>query len=660
MLSSKDDNFLHSRQPFFLKWYLGDIIGEGSSGTIYEITDNEGNHCALKVIPITIDDGTNSFTLQNQDSLSNEAYLEEITGKILSEVRVMQKLEHHAGIVKYHEYDVMEAPDSSSRFILIKMDLLQPLNKVVRIRESEFSEKEVITMGIDLLSSLSECRKNNIIHRDIKPSNIFVTEDNQYLLGDFGSAILLEKTMMASHTGTLAYMAPEMAAGQSFNSTVDIYSLGIVMYQLLNNRRLPFLNDNFKFADIEAAVEKRLSGALLPCPENADEELGKIIYKMCAYSPKDRYTSPEECLKDLKNYLKYGQSTRKNRIKVKPLVVSALLFILLLLAGSTLLQTPGPKITAGITSGNVNSSGAIASDDEWLYYSQDVSGERGIRVSKDGRQKEVLCNYTMHDINVTDDYLVFSSRYTPIEIPGGPSYTCITGLYRMNKDGSDFTRLDNASSVNPVVYGEYVYYFKCIDDSNILSRIPITGGTAETLAEFDKYTFNFYPYEDQLYIYDYAADQLIAFDLNNGTKTVIINQPIDCFCIENGLLYCLGFNNEIYIHKINASAPTAINLENATIITFPYAIYEFNVSNNVIYVSSNVTASWDNEADQDGIWRVNNDGSDLKQIYTGNAAQLQIVDETLYFEDNAAIYRMDLDGKNVQAFDEITLFYMLN
>lgn len=57
---------------------------------------------------------------------------------------------------------------------------------------------------------------------------------------------------------------------------------------------------------------------------------------------------------------------------------------------------------------------------------------------------------------------------------------------------------------------------------------------------------------------------------------------------------------------------------------------------------------------------MNNDGSDLKQIYTGNAAQLQIVDETLYFEDNAAIYRMDLDGKNVQAFDEITLFYMLN
>lgn len=665
MLSSKDDQFLRSRQPFFLKWYLGDIIGEGSSGTVYEITDSEGNHCALKIIPITINDGTNSLTLQNQNSISTEAYLEEITSEILSEVRVMQTLEHNGGIVKYHEYDVIEAPDSSSRFILIKMDLLQPLNRTVRIRESEFSEREVVTMGIDLLTSLSECRKHNIIHRDIKPSNIFVTEDNRYLLGDFGSARLLEKTMMASHKGTLAYMAPEIAAGQTFNSTVDIYSLGIMMYQLLNNCRLPFLNDSFKFTDIEAAVEKRLSGALLPCPENADEELGKIIRKMCAYSPKDRYTSPEECLKDLKDYLKYGKSGRKNIIKIKPLAISAILLVLLLLAGSTFIKTSEPESTVGITSGNVNSSGAIASDNNWLYYSQDVSGERGIRVSKDGSQKEVLCNYTMHDINVTDDYLVFSSRCTPIDTPEGPSYTYITGLYRMNKDGSDFTCLDNDSSLNPVVYGEYVYYFKCIEDSNILSRIPITGGTAETLAEFDKYTFHFYPYEDQLYIYDNEAYQLIALDPDKGTKTVIINQSIGDFCIENGLLYCSppgpkGFNNEIYIHKINASAPTAINLENAAIITFPYPIYEFNVSNDVIYATSNVTASWNNEADRDGIWRVNNDGSDLEQIYTGNAVQLQIIDESLYFEDNADIYRMDLDGKNLSAFEDITLFYMLD
>lgn len=665
MLSSKDDKFLRSRQPLFQKWYLEDTIGEGSSGTVYKITDNEGNYCALKVIPVTMEKEIHPLPAKEQAFLSEKTYLEEMTSEILSEVRVMQKLKHNTGIVKYHEYDELEAPDSASRFILIKMDLLQPFNKVLRIRESEFSEKEVITMGIDLLTSLCECRKHNIIHRDIKPSNIFVAEDNRYLLGDFGSARLLEKTMMASHTGTLAYMAPEIAAGQTFNSSVDIYSLGIMMYQLLNNRKLPFLNDTFKFADIEAAVEKRLSGAVLPCPENAEDELGKIICKMCAYSPKDRYTSPEECLTALKSYLKYGKAHIKTRINFKPPVIFAFLLIILLFGGSTLIKTPGPKSIAGITSGNVNSSGAVASDDKWLYYSQDISGERGIRVSKEDGQKEVLCNYTMHDINITDDYLVFSSRCTPIDIPEGPSYTYITGLYRMNKDGSNFVCLDNDSILNPVVYGKYVYYFKATDGSNTLCRIPITGGTAETLAEFDKHTFHFYPYEDQLYIYDNEAYQLIALDPDSGTKTVIINQSIGDFCIENGLLYCSppgpkGFNNEIYIHKINASAPTAINLENAAIITFPYPIYEFNVSNDVIYASSNVTASWNNEADQDGIWRINNDGSDLKQIYTGNALQLQIIDQTLYFEDNANIYRMDLDGKNLSSFDDITLFYMLD
>lgn len=665
MFSSKNEQFLHSMEPLFGSWYLEDTIGEGSSGTVYKITDKKEGCCALKVIPVTLDDGINPLSFEKQDSLSKEAYLDEITNDILSEVKVMQTLERHEGIIKYQEYDILEMPDSYVRFILIKMELLNPLNKILRMRESEFTNQDTARIGIELLRSLSECRSYNIIHRDIKPSNIFVTNDNRYLLGDFGSARLLEKTMMASHKGTLAYMAPEMAAGQSFNATVDIYSLGLVLYQLLNNRRLPFLDSSFKFADIEISIEKRLSGVSFPYPENADRELGFIICKMCAYSPKDRYSSPEECLADLESYLKHGKIKRKTGKKLKAAIGGAFLLAILLTGIGIFSFNRNDKPVPCITSGNVNSTGAIASDDEWLYYSQDVPGQFGIRVSKQDGQKEVLCNYIMHCINVTKYYVVFASKYTPIKSDDKSSRTYVTGLYRMNKDGSNLTCLDDSSVYNPVVYGKYVYYLRKASDSNILCRIPIEGGEAEIFSKFDKYTFHFYLHKNELYIYDDEAGQLVAFNLQNKEKTVIINERIcSNFCIEDGFLYCqrpdnIGFSNKLYIHPLNAFTPSAINLDNEDMITFPQKIYEFNVQNGIIYGTSNITISGSEGSEEDGIWRVNRDGSDLKKIYTGNASKLQIVDQYLYFENNLQIYRMYLDGSNVCEFEDISVFYSL-
>ncbi|MCI8506980.1 MAG: DUF5050 domain-containing protein [Lachnospiraceae bacterium] len=665
MFSSKNEQFLHSMEPLFGSWYLEDTIGEGSSGTVYKITDKKESYCALKVIPVTLDDGINPLSFEKQDSLSKEAYLDEITNDILSEVKVMQTLERHEGIIKYQEYDILEMPDSYVRFILIKMELLNPLNKILRMRESEFSNQDTARIGIELLTSLSECRSYNIIHRDIKPSNIFVTNDNRYLLGDFGSARLLEKTMMASHKGTLAYMAPEMAAGQSFNATVDIYSLGLVLYQLLNNRRLPFLDSSFKFADIEISIEKRLSGVSFPYPENADQELGFIICKMCAYSPKDRYSSPEECLADLESYLKHGKIKRKTGKKLKAAIGGAFLLAILLTGIGIFSFNRNDEPVPCITSGNVNSTGAIASDDEWLYYSQDVPGQFGIRVSKQDGQKEVLCNYIMHCINVTKDAIVFASRQTPVQSDDKSSYTYITGLYKVNKDGSNFTCLDDSTVYNPIVYGKYVYYLRKNDDSNVLCRIPIEGGKTETLSTFNKFTFHFYLYKNELYIYDYGASQLVTFNLHTKEKTVIINDGIlSNFCIEDGFLYCqrpgdTGFSDKLYIHPLNSFTPSAINLDNAETVTFPQQIYEFNVKNGIIYASSDIIVSQSGDASGDGIWRINRDGSDLKQIYTGNASQLQIVDQTLYFEDDLQTYKMDLDGSHLQEFNDITFFYGL-
>ena len=111
------------------------------------------------------------------------------------------------------------------------------------MQEEVLPEKETIKLGIDLCKALEYCQQLNIIHRDIKPENIFVSRFGDFKLGDFGIARELEKTMSSlSKKGTYSYMAPEMYKGERYDNSVDIYSLGIVLYKIMNKNRLPFLN----------------------------------------------------------------------------------------------------------------------------------------------------------------------------------------------------------------------------------------------------------------------------------------------------------------------------------------------------------------------------------------------------------------------------------
>src|SRR5699024_9189261 len=154
---------------------------------------------------------------------------------------------------------------------LIRMELLKPLNEYTRKRT--ITRQDVIRLGIDLCKALELCQKYNIIHRDVKPENIFISDAGDYKLGDFGIARTVEKTTSGlSNKGTYTYMAPEVYKGEAYGSTVDIYSLGIVLYRLLNGNRTPFLPAApapITHADRENALVKRLSGAVLPPPSHA-------------------------------------------------------------------------------------------------------------------------------------------------------------------------------------------------------------------------------------------------------------------------------------------------------------------------------------------------------------------------------------------------------
>ena len=151
--------------------------------------------------------------------------------------------------------------------ILIRMELLTPITSYMKTNKS-FTRREIIRLGIDLCRALEVCQRYNIIHRDIKPANIFLSETEDFKLGDFGVArIASASTGASTRAGTVNYMAPEVFRGEKYTSNVDTYSLGLVMYQLLNANRMPLYPpypQPMSPAQRERAQAQRLSGAVLP------------------------------------------------------------------------------------------------------------------------------------------------------------------------------------------------------------------------------------------------------------------------------------------------------------------------------------------------------------------------------------------------------------
>lgn len=286
-------------------WRVTRLIGEGSFGKVYEIVRNNfgiEEHSALKVITIpTSTAEVQSFRNEGMDENSVTEYYRGLVRDFVQEIALMSKLKGNPCIVAYEDYAVLQHQNDIGWDILIRMELLHPLPELMR--NHNLTENEVVDLGISMCEALSICHSNNIIHRDIKLDNIFVSDNGYYKLGDFGVARTIEKTVSGlSKKGTYTYMAPEVYKGETYGCSVDIYSLGMVMYRLLNFNREPFLPlppENIKYNDKNEALVKRMQGQNFAPPANAGEQLSKIIMKACSFEPQNRFSSADEMKRDL-------------------------------------------------------------------------------------------------------------------------------------------------------------------------------------------------------------------------------------------------------------------------------------------------------------------------------------------------------------------------
>ena len=288
-------------------WKATRLLGEGSFGKVYEIVrSNFGieEHCALKVITIPSSPAElQSMRNEGMDDESATEYYRGLVEEFVQEIALMSKLKGNVNIVGYEDYAVIEHKDSIGWDIIIRMELLTALPAY--IREHSLTVTDVIKLATDVCNALEVCHEQKIIHRDIKPDNIFVSQNGDFKLGDFGVARTIEKTVSGlSKKGTYTYMAPEVYKGEAYGTNVDLYSLGIVMYKLLNNNREPFLPPHpelIKYSDKNDALVKRISGEIIPPPANCNEFLSRVILKSINFKSWERYQLPLQMKTDLES-----------------------------------------------------------------------------------------------------------------------------------------------------------------------------------------------------------------------------------------------------------------------------------------------------------------------------------------------------------------------
>ena len=273
-------------------WKTVSVLGRGGFGAVYLIErDHFGTveQAAMKVITIPQNDA-------DIQELYSDGYTAESVSKryadhmkdIVHEYSVMAKLKGCANVVYCDDVYQQQHEDGIGWDIFIRMELLTPLTKAML---SEYDEAKTIRLGADIARALMVCKEQNIIHRDIKPQNIFVSADGTYKLGDFGVAKVTERTTSGTKIGTYKYMAPEVYHDEPYGTAADVYSLGMVLYWMMNERRAPFVPlppEIPTHAQEEEAKARRFSGEALPEPKNGSAELKALVQRCCNFDPEQR------------------------------------------------------------------------------------------------------------------------------------------------------------------------------------------------------------------------------------------------------------------------------------------------------------------------------------------------------------------------------------
>ena len=279
-------------------------IGRGGFGEVYEIKRlnfEYEEHSAMKLLHVPKDENDIDYLrLEGRDDESIALTYHGYVKDMIREYQHMQSLRNNPNVVHVYDYKVNRDASGLQWKVYIRMELLTPIVKYPACIQTE---SQILQLGKDICSALVSCHRHNILHRDIKPENIFIDAEGTFKIGDFGIARVVEHTTHASvGVGTPDYMSPEVLTGHSYGVQADIYSLGMVLYWALNQKRHPFLPlhpQDITHEMKEEARRRKWRGEPVPPPVNGSNEFRAIIMKACAFDPKNRFLTAQNMLEAL-------------------------------------------------------------------------------------------------------------------------------------------------------------------------------------------------------------------------------------------------------------------------------------------------------------------------------------------------------------------------
>lgn len=257
------------------------LLGEGGMANVYLGEDTILNRkVAIKVL--------------RGDLANDEKFLRRFQREALSASSLS-----HPNIVEM--YDVGE--DDGNFYIVMEYIEGRNLKQLLK-RRGALTLNEVIDIMLQLTDGISHAHESYIIHRDIKPQNILILDNGLVKITDFGISTALNNSQITqtnSVMGSVHYLPPEQATGKAASIKSDIYSMGILMYELLTGS-LPFRGENA--VEIALKQMKEQIPSIIEEKPNIPQSVENIVLKACAKNPKNRYDDAKEMHKDLENCLK--------------------------------------------------------------------------------------------------------------------------------------------------------------------------------------------------------------------------------------------------------------------------------------------------------------------------------------------------------------------
>lgn len=286
-------------------------LGHGSYGSVYKLvkdkeTENE-EISALKIINWKLDTHTVRYEFAKDWDAARKSYAQRFD-QMTQEVNLLESFIGMKTIVQLKGSCTEKMPELNYWKLYIQMEYLKDLMDFAE-ESNGLTRKQIVKLGIDICTALEACHAKNIIHRDIKPANIMVSPKGYFKLGDFGVARQqISGTMTV--IGSYDFMAPEVYKGMPYAQTADIYSLGMVLYYLANDFKLPFS----EISNSIDRINRRMNGDTewdwkqkLPIwgiatnikQKMSEEILYDTVMTACACDPKDRYQSATAMKRDL-------------------------------------------------------------------------------------------------------------------------------------------------------------------------------------------------------------------------------------------------------------------------------------------------------------------------------------------------------------------------